>query len=154
MVESSSLKRFLKKHTHLFIDTSIFIYFVEQHPVYQPLCDPLFESIEKGTVKASTSTLTLMETLVQPYRRKLDDLVLKFYSLLTTYPNIIWIDLTIDVADTAARLRAEYRLKTPDAIQLASAISSGANGFICNDAAFKKTKEIDCLMLDDCLRKY
>jgi predicted nucleic acid-binding protein len=61
--------------------------------------------------------------------------------------------MTLDVADRAAQLRAEYRLKTPDAIQAASAMSCGATGFICNDRGFQKMKEIDCLILDDAVFK-
>jgi predicted nucleic acid-binding protein len=95
--------------------------------------------------------LTLLEILVQPYRKKLDALVLKFFALLSTYPNLEWIDLDVDIADTAARLRADHRLKTPDAIQAATAICSGATGFLCNDAVFKRVKGFDCLLLDDCL---
>ena len=151
MAIATSLRKFIKKHPLLSLDTSIFIYFVEQHPQYHPLCEDIFEAIETGKIKATTSTLSLLEILVQPYRRQLDDLVLKFYGLLTTYPNVSWIDLNLEVADRAARLRAEYRLKTPDAIQLASAISSGATGFICNDVVFKRVEGIDCLLLDDCL---
>ena len=132
------------------MDTSIFIYFVEQHPQYHPLCEIIFEAVETGKNKATTSALTQLEILVQPYRRQLDDLVLKFSGLLTTYPNVDWIDLDLEVADTAARLRAEYRLKTPDAIQMASALTSGATGFIGNDLVFKRVEEIDCLVLDDC----
>ncbi len=106
-------------------------------------------AVEVGKTKASTSTISLLEILVQPYRRKLDDLVMKFYSLLSTYPNLSWVDLTLNVADQAARIRAEYNLKTPDAVQLASALSSGATGFVCNDFAFKKVEEIECLVLED-----
>ncbi|MBI5327952.1 MAG: PIN domain-containing protein [Deltaproteobacteria bacterium] len=100
-----------------------------------------FKDIESGRIRASTSTLSLLEILVQPYRLKNESLVLKFYSLLTTYPNLIWIDLTLNIADLAARLRAEYNLKTPDSIQAASAIASGASGFICNDNIFKKNQK-------------
>ena len=102
-------------------------------------------------MRANTSTLSLLEILVRPYRKKLDDLALRFFSLFTTYPNLHWIDLTLDIADTAARLRVEHRLKTPDAIQVGTAVCSGATGFLCNDPAFKRVKEIDCLLLDDCL---
>ena len=150
MVAPPLVKKFLGKHPHIFLDTGPLIYFVEHHHRYHPLCEPIFEAIEVGKVMASTSTLTLLETLVQPYRRKLDDLVLKFYSLLTTYPNLHWIDLTMEIADAAARLRGEYNLKTPDAIQVASALTLDVTGFICNDVAFKKVKELECLILDDC----
>jgi predicted nucleic acid-binding protein len=151
LVTKSLLREFLKEHPLLSLDTSVFIYFVERHPSYHNLCNPVFEAIENGSVKATTSTLTLLEILVQPYRKKLDDLVLKFFALLTTYPNLKWVDLDVDIADTAARLRADHRLKTPDAIQAATAICSGATGFLCNDTVFKKVKEFDCLFLDDCL---
>lgn len=149
MVMPSLLKSFLQKHRLVYLDTSVFIYFVERHPRYYKICEPVFEDIESGHIKALTSTLTLLEILVQPYKQKRDDLVLRFYSLLTTYPNISWIDLTLRVSDLAARFRAEYGLKTPDAIQAASAILYGATGVICNDKAFKKVKDIECLTIDD-----
>lgn len=149
MVASSPVDSFLKRHSLIALDTSVFIYFIEHHPDYFPLCEQIFESLESGQIKASTATLSLLEILVQPYRLQNDSLVLKFYSLLTTYPNFTWVDMTLNVADLAAKLRAEHRLKTPDSIQAASAIHSGATGFICNDAAFKRIKEFECLILDD-----
>lgn len=151
MVTSLSLDAFLKRHRHIFIDTSLFIYHVEKHPRYHVVCDKIFRDIESGRLRASTSTLLLLEILVQPYRLKKESLVLNFYSLLTTYPNLAWIDLTLNIADIAARLRAENNFKTPDSIQAASAIVSGASGFISNDNVFKKLKEIDSLILDDCI---
>lgn len=135
------------------LDTSVFIYFIERHPLYFPLCEMVFDSIEKGHIKAYTATLSLLEVLVQPYRLQNDSLVFKFYSLLTTYPNLTWVDMNITVADLAARLRAEHRLKTPDSIQAASAIISGATGFIGNDSAFKRVREMECLILDDLISR-
>ncbi len=85
--------------------------------------------------------------LVQPYRDDRDELVNQFYGLLTTYPNLIWVDLSIEIADLGARLRAQYQLKTPDAILLATAIRSGATGFIGNDARLKRVAETEVLLL-------
>ena len=149
MVEPRSLAGFMKRHRSIYLDTSAFIYFVERHPRYFPVCEELFRTIEAGRTKASTSTLTLLEVLVQPYRQKKDDLVLKFYALLTTYPHLTWVPMTLNVADQAAKLRAENGLKTPDAIQAASAIFCGATGFVCNDRAFDKVSAFESLVLDD-----
>lgn len=145
----SPIEDFLKRHRLIALDTSVFIYFIEHHPDYFPLCEKLFENLERGHIKASTATLSLLEVLVQPYRLQNDSLVLKFYSLLTTYPGLSWVEMNINVADLAARLRAEHRLKTSDSIQAASAVISGATGFICNDGVFKRVKELECLILDD-----
>jgi len=149
VVEPHSLAGFLKRHRSIYLDTSAFIYFVERHPRYFPVCEELFRAIEAGRTNASTSTLTLLEILVQPYRQKKEDLVLKFYALLTTYPHLAWIPMTLNVADQAAKLRAEHRLKTPDAIQAASAISCGATGFVSNDRAFDKALAVERRVLDD-----
>lgn len=127
--------------------TSAFICFFERYPRYFPVCEELFRAIKAGRTNASTSTLTLIEILVQPYRQKKDDLVLKFYVLLTTYPHLAWVPMTLNVSDQAAKLRAEHRLKTPDAIQAASAISCGATGFVSNDRAFDKVWQLNALSL-------
>jgi predicted nucleic acid-binding protein len=142
-----------KKHRKVYLDTSVFVYFVEHHPRHFNFCNTIFEDIEEGRIEAATSTLTLLEILVQPYRMKKEELVLKFYSLFTTYPHLKWVQLTLGISDLAARLRAEHNLKTPDAIQMASALSAGATGFVCNDKGFRKIKEMECLILEDWIER-
>jgi len=149
VVEPHSLAAFLKRHRSIYLDTSAFIYFVERHPRYFPVCEELFRAIEAGRTKTSTSTLTLLDILMQPYRQKKDDLVLKFYALLTTYPHLTWVPMDLNVADQAAKLRAEHGLKTPDAIHAASAISCGATASVCNDRAFGKVTAGESLILND-----
>jgi len=148
VVASQTMDDFIKRHQSIFIDTRTVIYFIEKRARYFSFCEKLFSGIEGGRIKACTSTLTLLEVLVQPYRLKKDDLILKFYSLLTTYPNLTWIPMTLAVADNAARIRAEYRLKTPDAIQAASAITTGATGFVCNEKIFEKIANFESFVLE------
>lgn len=144
----TALDRFLKKHQRIGLDSNIFIYFIEGMPAYQKLTRKIFESIESGRNKGICSTLTLLEILVQPYRNKDEERVNQFYGLLTTFPNLAWIDMTLDIADQGAQLRARYKLKTPDAILLATAIQSEATGFIGNDKRLKKVAELEILTLD------
>ncbi len=55
------------------IDTAPIIYFVEKHPVYLRVVKPMFAAIKTGDIKAMTSTITLLEVL------------LNFYSPVTCY---------------------------------------------------------------------
>jgi len=151
VVAPQLLDAFLKKHSLVFLDTSSFIYFVERHPRYSHFCETLFDRIEAGKTRATTSTLSLLEVLVKPYRQNNEELVMKFYALLTSFPHLTWVSMTLNVADRAAKLRAEHQLKTPDSIQAASAITCGATGFICNDKIFKKVKEFESLIINDCV---
>ena len=148
MVTPGSLDRFLKKHHRVGLDSNILIYFIEGIPAYKKLTQRIFESIEAGQNQGVCSTLTLLEILVQPYRKQNETLLNEFYGLLTTYPNLEWMDMTVDIADPGARLRAEYGLKTPDSIVMATTLRSGATGLIANDAQLKKVKELNVLVLD------
>jgi predicted nucleic acid-binding protein len=131
------------------IDTNIFIYFLEDHPRYGAWCASLFDRIERGHNPAVTSTVTLLELLVQPYRDQKEELAQKIFALASTYPKIEWVPLTMNLSDRAAELRARYRLSTPDAIQLATAIDHKATRFYGNDRGLRRVKEIECIIVDD-----
>jgi len=60
-----------------------------------------------------------------------------------------WAEATLEIADCAARLRADFNLRTPDAIQAATAICREATGFISNDPVFRRIPALDTLLLDD-----
>lgn len=109
----------------------------------------MFELIERGQNTAVTSTITLLELLVQPYRDQKDELTQKIFALAGTYPKLEWIPLTMNLADRAAELRARYRLSTPDAIQLATAIGHKAVCFYGNDRGLRRVKEIECILVED-----
>ncbi|MGB9862164.1 MAG: PIN domain-containing protein, partial [Candidatus Bipolaricaulaceae bacterium] len=52
----------------------------------------------------------------------------------------------------AARLRASYGLRTPDALLFATAKAAGATAFLTNDRAFLRIKEgPEVLLLDHLL---
>ena len=131
------------------LDTNLFIYFLEDHPRYGTWCASLFDRIERGHNAAVTSTVTLLELLVQPYRDQKEELAQKIFALTSTYPKIEWVSVSLTLADRAAELRARYRLSTPDAIQLATAIAGKAVRFYGNDRGLRRVKEIECCILDD-----
>ncbi|MEP6888338.1 MAG: PIN domain-containing protein [Nitrospirales bacterium] len=131
------------------LDTNLFIYFLEDHPRYGSWCASLFDLIERGHNPAVTSTVTLLELLVQPYRDQKEELALKIFALASSYPKIEWIPVTMNLADRAAELRARYRLSMPDAIQVATAIGHKATRFYGNDRSLRRVKEIECVIVDE-----
>jgi predicted nucleic acid-binding protein len=91
----------------------------------------------------------MAELLVQPYRNADLERVNQYYALLTTYPNLLWIAPDLEIADLAAKFRAEYRLKMPDALQAATAAKAQASGFVTNGAVFKRVAPFETLQFDD-----
>jgi predicted nucleic acid-binding protein len=98
---------------------------------------------------AVTSTVTMLEVLVHPHRDADEERVNSFYALLSTYPHLSWVDTSLEIADRAAQIRAKFNLRTPDAIQAATAIVSGAQGFVSNDRSFCRVPDLDVLVLED-----
>ena len=94
----------------------------------------------------------MLELLVQPYRFSDIDRVNKFYALLSTYPHLEWVSPTLEIADLGARFRAEHGLRTPDAIQAATAVTRHATGFVSNDSVFRRVGDLEALVLDDLLK--
>jgi predicted nucleic acid-binding protein len=124
---------------------------VEEHKKYFNSTNSIFGWLESPRAQAVTSTITLLEILVQRYRLSDIDRVNKFYALLSTFPHLEWVAPSLRIADTGAQLRAEYNLRTPNAIQAATALRYGATGFVSNDAGFRKVTGLDVIVLDDLL---
>ena len=144
----TSLGAFLRRHRRIALDTSVFIYQLDANPRYAPFTDHVFAWLERPYHTAATSTITMTALLVQPYRDQSEQRVNEFYALLSTFPNLEWIAPGLDVADVAARIRAAHRLRTPDALQAATAIQAQATGFITNDPIFERLEVFETLVLD------
>ncbi len=142
------LRAFLTAHRHIALDTSIFIYQIDANARYVPFTHHLFRWLERPGSKAVTSTITMAELLVQPYRDLDDHRLDEFHALLATYPNLDWIAPSLEIADTAARIRALHRLRTPDALQAATAVHASATGLITNDQIFERVEGFETLILE------
>lgn len=142
------LRAVLQRHRRIALDTSVFIYQLEANERYLPLTDCIFTWLERADSKAVTSTITMTELLVRPYRDADEELVDESYALLSTYPNLEWIAPTLEIADRAARFRAVHRLRTPDALQAATAAYAGATAFLTNDEALERVEELAVLILE------
>lgn len=126
----------------------MFIYQLEDYPRYATLTDQVFRWMEQPGHAAVTSTITMTELLVQPYRDSDEERVNTFYGLLSAYPNLEWIAPDLEIADTAALFRARYRLRTPDALQAATAARRQASGLISNDPIFSRVETFETFLLD------
>ncbi len=93
----------------------------------------------------------MTELLVEPYRNFDEHSANQFLGLLSTFPNLDWIAPSLEIADLAAHIRALHRLRTPDALQAATALSASATGFITNDLIFQRVESFETLVLEQLL---
>lgn len=127
--------------TVLGFDTAPFIYLIERHPTYLNLMRETVRRVDAGTIGGCSSVVTLTEVLAKPkqaYRRR-----------LLGSRNFMLVPIDAATADDAAGLRARYRLRPPDALQIAAALRAGSAAFLTNAAALRHVSELRVLMLDD-----
>ena len=130
------------------LDTQVFIYFIEEDKRFLPLVKPVFEAIDHGTPPAVTSALTLMELLVLPYRNGNATLADRYEALLTRSRGLRCVDIDRSVLKAAAQLRANLKLKPPDAIQMATAMVANCSVFLTNDRRIPATPGMRILQLN------
>ena len=75
------------------LDTVVFIYFIEEHPRFLPVVAPVFSAVASARLPAITSGVTLLETLVIPYRSGNSALAARYEALLTKSRGIRFVDL-------------------------------------------------------------
>lgn len=144
----------LAGHARIGLDTSVFIYHFEAHPGYLPLTTVIFEGVFSGRWPALTSTITLMELTVLPWRQNRPQVAQGYEALLVNFPNLVMVDIDRDIARRAAQLRAEYNLRPADALQIGAAIVNDATAWVGNDRThLRVSNEIAVVLLEEMLPK-
>lgn len=115
------------------LDTAPLIYFIEENPNYLHVTDAFFEAMFRSEFSVVTSVLTITEVLVYPLRQQNTLLAQQYREILFNSQGLTTIEVFPDIAENAAQLRADYNLRTPDAIQMATAIHGGASFLLTND---------------------
>jgi len=131
------------------LDTPPFIYLIERNPTHVDLVREVFRRITVGTFTAHSSVITLTEVLVQPRRVGNEALARRYRRFLLRSRNFSLDPITADIAEQAADLRARYGLRTPDALQIASALAAGCTAFLTNDMRLQRVSELRVLVLDE-----
>jgi len=124
------------------VDTPVFLYHFEDHPVYRSLTHELLDGIERGRWEGVTSMITLMETTVHPWRAGMEAVARKYEALLINFPHLTFVEIDRETARLAAQLRARFEIRPPDALQVAAALVSGAQAFVTNDKRLERLGEL------------
>ena len=132
----------LSEGATVLVDTAPWIYVLEDHPVFAQRFTGLFEAAELGRIQLALTTVTLAEVLTGPFKAKQTALAKRYEKTLGRYRVV---PLSAQVAALAAQLRVQYRLKLPDAVQLASALDIGAAALVTHDRDFSKVLDFPVL---------
>lgn len=121
----------------VYLDACVAIYYVEQHrTLFQKVDSALFPASGEKIIPVF-SDLTRMECRVLPLRNQ-DQALLARYDAFFKLPDCGFVSLDTTVFDLATELRAQFALRTPDALHLAAAMRYGCHEFWTNDERLSK----------------
>ena len=124
------------------VDTAPIIYVLEGHPKFAARFQPMFDRQAAGEILFAVTTIALAEVLAGPLGAGDEALARRYRAVLESWQVI---DLTADIAESAARLRASLKLRLADAVQIASAVAVNADALVTHDRDFSKVKALSVL---------
>ena len=118
--------------SRVYWDTMLFIYWLEEHPVFAKRVDEIHHRMEERRDQLITGAFTIGEVLAGPYRKaaaqRLHDVRRQLRSVVADI-----IPFTLETAERYAQIRGTLRVSPADAIHLASAAAAGTDLFLTND---------------------
>jgi len=138
----------LLKNQVVGLDTAPLIYFIEKNSLYYSRVQPFFSLVAQRHFQVVTSVITVVEVLVYPLRMGNLELAQQYRDILSNQAELSVLTVTETIAEQAAQLRATYNLRTPDAIQLATALNQKAFFFLTNDNRLPQLETLQILMLN------
>ena len=133
----------------LYVDSSPLIYYVERNTRYLSKMRRFINLIDTASFAAISSTLTLAEVLVGPYKSGDDERLSAYLEILEQSDHYRLRPVTSKIVRSAAELRARYNLRTPDAAHIATVKDSSCDALLTNDLRLKRILELPVLVLDE-----
>lgn len=129
----------------------VFIYYLDGHPTYGPLLEPLFERWERGEGRGVASVLVVAETLVGPLRAGTGERAMDAVQWLSGLPGLELVPVSLDIGIRAAEVRARFGFPMANSLHAATALVQGADTFLTNDRGFARLGGVRSIVLDDLL---
>jgi predicted nucleic acid-binding protein len=139
----------LRGVTRLGLDTAPLIYLIEAHPTYRLLVREVVRRIAAGRMDGVTSVVTLGEVLVQPFANADVRLQQRYRDYLLDSVGFMMLPVDAAPAERAVELRSRYRMRLPDALQIAVAIDQRCEAFLTNDRRLAQVTDLRVLVHDD-----
>lgn len=136
---SPQLDAAIGERQSILLDTSVLIAFYTPHELAHSLASHVLGRIEAqgDALRGYVSVVTASEMLVRPLRGQ-PSATPYTHEFIDRFGNLTLLPVDLAVALQAATLRAAARLRTPDALIIASGLLAGCEVVLSNDARWRQ----------------
>jgi predicted nucleic acid-binding protein len=119
------------------LDTNVLLKVYNREPGHESVVE-ILDQVETGKTMAAISTVTIAEVAVGYHTAGAEAGLKNFILRLRSTGEYTIVDVDIELAGLAGKIRAKTGMRLPDAIIAASGVISGASHVITEDKKFKK----------------
>lgn len=117
----------------VYIDTNVFIYFLQRDEVFFPIAAEILKACVEGTILGVTGDLAVAEVMVHPYRSGDATLIARCKQFFRQKDFLTVLPHDSRLFDEAAMIAGQRRLKLIDAIHYHTALQNGCRFLITHD---------------------
>ena len=130
-----------------YLDANLYIYVFEGIETYRTRMAGLLAAIDRQGVDVVASELLFTELLPRPMKDGRQDLVERYLELFRSTPRIHLVPVARQVILRSVQLRAEFGLRSMDALHVATALAHGCETFVTNDQRLARVDRLRVLTL-------
>ncbi len=116
----------------IYWDTMLFVYWLEENPVFQARVQAIHETMTQRGDQLCTSVFTVGEVLAGPRKRNQPDVAAQILDYFQS-GEIEVLPFDLATANTYSMIRTGHRVLPADAIHLATAAEAKVDLFLTND---------------------
>jgi len=131
----------------VYLDSNVFIYAFENSPGFGKACVEILHLIDGRRIGAVTSEISLIEILAGPLMAGARDLAALYAHRLDRAAALTLVPISRSVILRGASIRANRRLKIPDALHVATALETGCDILVTADTGIPDSPKLPVLHL-------
>jgi predicted nucleic acid-binding protein len=135
----------------VYLDTNVFIFFLDGNGRYFPAVGPIVQACADGTLFGFTGRLAIAEVMVHPHRHGDAATVSRFKAFFGQKHFLTVVEHSPDCFDDAAMIAGQKRMKLIDAIHHRTALQAGCRFLLTNDRGFASDAVLEIVQIDDLL---
>lgn len=147
-VNSAGLEARLTGAELVHVDARVFaVHLIGRGPTSQT--DIVFSGIASGGIRAQTSSLTLYQILAEVYRQGKPASARDVARKMRLYPRLDILSASPEIAIQAAEVRAQLGGRPERALQIATALVSGAEVYLTSGSGLRRIAGMHVLNVED-----
>lgn len=135
------------KGQRVYIDTNIFIYFLDGQEPFLTMVYPFLEALINGEIIGYTGDAVIAETMVQPYKLGNIAMIEQFKAFFAQDDFLTILPHDDKAFDLAAKLSGTKGMKLVDSLHMATALQAGCDYLITHDKGIKPVDGIRIVQL-------